>query len=75
MEEIIATSLLVFPLVKAAAPSNALVFAAGNFKTHEMMKNGFFMNVLCIAVLFVNTITYGDYLFDFHGYEYVSENS
>jgi len=52
-----------------------MVFAAGNFKMTEMIKNGFVMNILCCGVLFGMSVTYGEYLFEFSDYESALDES
>jgi len=58
---------------QVAAPSNAIIFSTGNFTTAEMLRNGLFLNIICIVVLYLNTITYGEWLFKFSDYSYAPE--
>ncbi|XP_018015483.1 solute carrier family 13 member 5 isoform X2 [Hyalella azteca] len=52
-------------MLPVATPPNALVYAAGSFKTADMAKIGFVLNVLCMLVLMLVTNTLGDLMFDF----------
>ncbi|XP_035707450.1 solute carrier family 13 member 5 isoform X1 [Folsomia candida] len=57
-------------MLPVGSPTNALVFAAGNFGSLHMARTGVFLNIICISVLYLNTITLGNYLFDFYNYDY-----
>lgn len=52
-------------MLPVATPPNAIVFESGKMKTMDMVKPGFFMNILCVAVevLMINTL--GSAIFDF----------
>ncbi|KAF2367015.1 Solute carrier family 13 [Trinorchestia longiramus] len=52
-------------MLPVATPPNALVYAAGSFKTSEMARIGFVLNVICMVVLMLITNTLGDLMFDF----------
>ena len=53
-----------FMLPAATAP-NAIVKAAGNIDVWQMMKVGFVLNLITVAVTVVMTNTYGTLLFEF----------
>jgi len=51
-----------FMLPVATAP-NAIIFSASSLKTWEMMRAGFFMNILCILTTWGAVNTYGTSLY------------
>ncbi|CAG0893446.1 unnamed protein product [Darwinula stevensoni] len=55
-------------MLPVATPYNAIVFEATQMKTSTMMKAGFVMNVICVAVINLMINTLGDYMFDFSSF-------
>jgi di/tricarboxylate transporter len=55
---------------QVGSPSNAIVYAAGNFGALTMARVGLLLNLICIGVLFCNTIILGPILFDDFEYKY-----
>ncbi|XP_069980540.1 Na(+)/citrate cotransporter [Penaeus vannamei] len=51
-------------MLPVATPPNAIVFAAANMRSQDMMKAGFAMNVICVLVITVMINTLGVALFD-----------
>ncbi|PNF25633.1 Protein I'm not dead yet [Cryptotermes secundus] len=56
-------------MLPVATPPNAIVLAASNMKTTDMMKAGIGMNVICIVILCIVFLTYGSYVYDLDKYE------
>ncbi|CAL8123565.1 unnamed protein product [Orchesella dallaii] len=57
-------------MLPVASPVNAIVFAAGDFSIWEMITNGYILNAICVLVFYINTLTFGEYLFDYSTFEY-----
>lgn len=53
-------------MLPVATPPNAIVFSAANMRSVDMMKAGFFMNVICVMVMTLMINTLGVALFDLH---------
>ncbi|XP_068207562.1 bromodomain-containing protein 8-like [Palaemon carinicauda] len=51
-------------MLPVATPGNAIVLTAAGLKTHEMMRAGFVMNVLCVVIVTFMINTLGVVLFD-----------
>lgn len=51
-------------------PSNAICFAAGELRIKDMATPGVILNFLCLIVLFVLHISYGQLIFNFSNYSY-----
>lgn len=63
-------------MLPVATPPNAIVLAASNMKTTDMMKAGFGMNVICLIILCTLFLTYGSVVFDLADYqEYLFVNN
>ncbi|XP_046438107.1 solute carrier family 13 member 5-like isoform X1 [Daphnia pulex] len=52
-------------MLPVATPPNAIVFAAGKMNQVDMMKTGFFMNIICVFTICVLTVSYGSFMFGF----------
>ncbi|KAJ6632716.1 Solute carrier family 13 member 3 [Pseudolycoriella hygida] len=58
-------------MLPTANPPNTIVFAAGEMTIIDMAKPGFFINMACVAVLYVLNISWGEFIiFDYNNYEY-----
>lgn len=63
-------------MLPVATPPNAIVLAASNMKTTDMMKAGIGMNVICIVILCTAFLTYGSLVYDLEEYqEYLFVNN
>lgn len=63
-------------MLPVATPPNAIVLAASNMKTTDMMKAGIGMNVICLIILCTLFLTYGSVVFDLADYqEYLFVNN
>ncbi|PSN33759.1 Protein I'm not dead yet [Blattella germanica] len=51
-------------MLPVATPPNAIVLAASNMKTTDMMKAGIGMNFICLFLLCALYLTYGAYVYD-----------
>jgi len=51
-------------MLPVATPPNAIVFAAAKMRPADMIKAGFFMNIICVFVICTMMITYGNTMFD-----------
>ncbi|XP_066951651.1 Na(+)/citrate cotransporter-like isoform X2 [Macrobrachium rosenbergii] len=51
-------------MLPVATPGNAIVLTAAGLRTHEMMRAGFVMNVLCVVIITLMINTLGVVLFD-----------
>lgn len=51
-------------MLPVATPPNAIVLAASNMRTTDMMKAGFGMNIICLIILCVLYLTYGTFVYD-----------
>ena len=54
-------------MLPVATPPNALVFETIGMRTIDMIKPGFVMNFLCVAIQLFMINTWGVFLFDLHG--------
>lgn len=53
-------------MLPVATPPNAIVFAAGKMNPVDMMKAGFFMNIICVFTICVLTTSFGSVIFGFN---------
>ncbi|KAI9557042.1 hypothetical protein GHT06_016839 [Daphnia sinensis] len=53
-------------MLPVATPPNAIVFAAGKMNPIDMMKAGFFMNIICVFTICVLTTSFGSLIFGFN---------
>jgi len=51
-------------------PPNAVVFSAGGMRIVDMAKTGLILNFLCVSILFVLNLTWGEYFFNYSNYVY-----
>ncbi len=51
-------------MIPIATPPNAIVFGTGRLTMLQMMKTGFFINIVAIIVISVFTLTWGTVVFD-----------
>lgn len=51
-------------MLPVATPPNAIVFSAAKMDPVEMMKSGWFMNIVCVIVICVLMETWGDVIFN-----------
>ncbi|KAJ9589617.1 hypothetical protein L9F63_017202, partial [Diploptera punctata] len=51
-------------MLPVATPPNAIVLAASNMRTSDMMRAGFGMNIICLVILTTLFLTYGTYVYD-----------
>ncbi|EFX74310.1 hypothetical protein DAPPUDRAFT_307380 [Daphnia pulex] len=54
-------------MLPVATPPNAIVFAAGRMNTVDMVKAGFFMNIMCVVVICLMMVSFGGLIFQFDG--------
>ncbi|XP_021940049.1 protein I'm not dead yet-like isoform X2 [Zootermopsis nevadensis] len=63
-------------MLPVATPPNAIVLAASNMKTTDMMKAGIGMNIICLIILCIFFLTYGSLVYDLEDYqEYLFVNN
>ncbi|KAK7790584.1 hypothetical protein R5R35_005949 [Gryllus longicercus] len=55
-------------MLPVATPPNAIVMAASNMKTTDMMKAGFGMNIICLIILCLSYTTLGVTIYDLHNF-------
>ncbi|GLH10555.1 Protein I'm not dead yet [Gryllus bimaculatus] len=55
-------------MLPVATPPNAIVMAASNMKTTDMMKAGFGMNIMCLIILCLSYTTLGVTIYDLHNF-------
>ncbi|XP_069683308.1 protein I'm not dead yet-like [Periplaneta americana] len=55
-------------MLPVATPPNAIVLAASNMKTTDMMKAGIGMNIICLVLLCAIFLTYGSFVYDLNDY-------
>lgn len=53
-------------MLPVATPGNAIILTAARMNTHEMMRAGIMMNILCVVVINVMINTLGVVIFDLH---------
>ncbi len=61
-------------MLPTSNPPNAIVFAAGKLKIMDMLKAGFSLNFICLAVLYVMNIFWGEFIFKYSDYVYADTN-
>ncbi|XP_067015099.2 protein I'm not dead yet [Anabrus simplex] len=62
-------------MLPVATPPNAIVLAASNMKSREMMKAGIVMNIICLVILCVLFPTLGSYIYNLYDFpEYANHH-
>ena len=59
-------------MLPTSNPPNAIVFLAGDLKIMDMLKAGFFLNFICLSILYVMNIFWGQVIFNYSNYEYAN---
>ncbi|CAG0885548.1 unnamed protein product [Cyprideis torosa] len=61
-------------MLPAATPPNAIVYHAAQMNSMDLIRNGFVLNIVCVLVINLMTISLGNVFFDINTYPSWAEN-